>query len=287
MIQAKLKSLFVLPAAGLSLLLAALSLVLALAGGADWLAWWGAFAATLPLPLVLLSLVLVPRPRASENAPLALLIASGGAFLAAWELLFEGVAGWQPLTVACTGLILLLAYVFWYARFGRIASGKLDVGSKLPSFALRDISGKDVTSDDYIGRPAALVFYRGNWSPVCMAQLEELAGAQAELTELGIRVALISPQSEVRSRALASRLDVPFDFLVDEGNRVAEALDIAVRNGVPAGLPGGYNPDTVMPTVIVTNATGTILFSDQTDNYRVRPEPDVFMAILRRAGAIA
>ena len=43
-------------------------------------------------------------------------------------------------------------------------------------------------------------------------------------------------------------------------------------------------PDTVMPTVVVTNANGTILFSDQADNYRVRPEPDIFLAILRRAG---
>jgi hypothetical protein len=42
-----------------------------------------------------------------------------------------------------------------------------------------------------------------------------------------------------------------------------------------------------MPTVVVTNASGTIVFSDQTDNYRVRPEPDVFLAILRRSGAVA
>ena len=44
---------------------------------------------------------------------------------------------------------------------------------------------------------------------------------------------------------------------------------------------------TVMPTVVVTDANGTIVFSDQTDNYRVRPEPDVFLAILRRSGAVA
>jgi hypothetical protein len=42
-----------------------------------------------------------------------------------------------------------------------------------------------------------------------------------------------------------------------------------------------------MPTVIVTNASGTILFTDQTDNYRVRPEPDIYISILRRAGAVA
>ena len=75
-------------------------------------------------------------------------------------------------------------------------------------------------------------------------------------------------------------------FLVDHDNKVAESLNIAVRNGVPAGVPGGYAADTVMPTLIVTNGRGTIVFSDQTDNYRVRPEPDAFLAILRRARAM-
>jgi peroxiredoxin len=81
--------------------------------------------------------------------------------------------------------------------------------------------------------------------------------------------------------------DVPFHFLIDADNELAESLGIAIDYGVPAGLPGGYAPSTVMPTVVVTNANGTIVFSDQTDNYRVRPEPDVFLAILRRSGAVA
>ncbi len=80
---------------------------------------------------------------------------------------------------------------------------------------------------------------------------------------------------------------MPFHFLVDAENRFAESLGIAIDNGVPFGLPGGYDPKTVMPTVVVTNANGTIVFSDQTDNYRVRPEPDVFLAILRRSEAVA
>ncbi len=43
----------------------------------------------------------------------------------------------------------------------------------------------------------------------------------------------------------------------------------------------GYESDTVLPTVILTNASGHIFFSDQTDNYRARPEPGDFEAILK------
>jgi hypothetical protein len=42
-----------------------------------------------------------------------------------------------------------------------------------------------------------------------------------------------------------------------------------------------------MPTVVVTDAGGRILFADQTDNYRVRPEPSTFLAVLDRSGATA
>jgi peroxiredoxin len=131
------------------------------------------------------------------------------------------------------------------------------------------------------------MFYRGNWCPLCMAQVAEIAGRYRELDEMGVSVTLISPQPLVETQKLAAAHATGFRFWVDTGNRVARELDIAVYGGVPFGVPGDYDPHTVMPTVVVTNDNGRILYSDQTDNYRVRPEPDTFIAILRRAGAIA
>ncbi len=117
-----------------------------------------------------------------------------------------------------------------------------------------------------------------------MAQIREIANRYQDIAAMGIKVVLISPQPDEQSRKLAAQYDVPFIVLVDEDNKVAEELGIAVKNGVPIGIPGGYSGDTVLPTLVVSNEKGTILFSDQTDNYRVRPEPDIFLAILRRAG---
>jgi hypothetical protein len=36
-----------------------------------------------------------------------------------------------------------------------------------------------------------------------------------------------------------------------------------------------------MPTVLITNPDGTILFADETDNYRVLPEPGLFLESVR------
>jgi len=46
----------------------------------------------------------------------------------------------------------------------------------------------------------------------------------------------------------------------------------------------GYDSDTVMPTVVMTNSAGKIIFADLTDNYRVRPEPEDFLRVFDEQG---
>lgn len=68
------------------------------------------------------------------------------------------------------------------------------------------------------------------------------------------------------------------------GARVAQTLGIANAYGVPMGMQVlGYDSETVLPTVIITEVGGRILWADETDNYRVRPEPELFLNVLREA----
>lgn len=283
-IDAKYKSLFIFPAVIVLALTAIASLVMVAISADERLAWVGALLAALPLPILIVSLTVRPSPRTSENLPLLTFIGAVGVMLAFWEQFIEANSGWQPTATAAFAGALFLMYLLWYSRFGRFDSAQLMVGSKLPAFSLKDTAGKAFDSSSLTGSPAVVLFYRGNWCPLCMAQIREIAAKYQEMDAMGIKVVLISPQSVEYSRELAARFEVPFVVLVDEGNQVAQSLGIAVSNGVPVGVPGNYEPDTVMPTLVVTNENGTILFSDQTDNYRVRPEPDIFLAILRRAG---
>ncbi len=282
----KLKSLFVMPAVMVSMFLCLFSVFKAFGGNADWLGWAGAAVAALPMPLLMGRLMLAATARTADNLPVLLFVSLAGTCLVAWEVYFEGTGDTLAIVCAVTATLIIFTYVFWYSRYGRHEEASLGVGSKLPDFELTDLEGNVVRAADFTGAPTVFLFYRGNWCPLCMAQIGELVDRYQELDELGVTVCLISPQSEEHTEALASKHDVPFRFLLDQDNKVAESLNIAVRNGVPAGVPGGYDADTVMPTLIVTNAAGTIVFSDQTDNYRVRPEPDFFLAILRRARAM-
>lgn len=285
-IDAKYKSLFIFPAVGASMVLFGVSVFAALLGGIEATAWLGAAIASIPLPIIATYLMLGGPERTSENFPFMLLIGAAGVMVAGWEQFIEGSSGWSPTAVALTSGMLLIMYVFWYSRFGRFDSVHLAVGGKLPEFSLKDSDGNVFDSSSLAGAPAVLVFYRGNWCPLCMAQIKEIADRYQDMEAMGIKVVLISPQPDELSRKLASQYDAPLHFLVDEDNKLAYELGIGVKNGVPVGIPGGYASDTVLPTLIVCSASGTIIFSDQTDNYRVRPEPDVFLAILRRSGVI-
>ncbi len=304
--DAKLKSWFITPAVAVTGLMLLGSLVMAAAGIGERLAWLGAALASAPLPALVARTMVAPTARTSEYLPLHLLAIVVGLVLAGRTMYRDFVTSWElyqnfvdalvaafyvstgsaPALVAIAAAVIFLVYVFWYSRFGRYPDARLDVGGKLPEFELSDLDGNVVKSTDFKGAPAVLLFYRGNWCPFCMAQLDELVERYQEMEKLGIAVYLISPQPDGATKALAERHGVGFHYLSDRGNKAAEKLEIAVKNGVPLGIPGDYPADTVMPTVIVTSANGTILYSDQTDNYRVRPEPDIFLALLRRAGAV-
>jgi peroxiredoxin len=269
-----MKSWLLYPAAAASGVLAVAALIAAAMAEDARMAWLGAAVAGLPLPLFIARTRLMPIVRTSENLPLLLLVSATGLVIAGWEAYMERQAEWPPVAVALAGSLLLVLYVFAYSRFGRFPSPKLAVGNKLPEFDLTGLDEGSVRSAGFGGQSAVFLFFSGDDCPFCMGQVREIAARYAELRDLGIHLVLVSPQPAARTRKLAAETGLSASFSVDRGNRAAEALGIAKEG-------------RVMPTVVVTNSNGTILYSDQTDNYRVRPEPDIYISILKRAGAIS
>ncbi len=225
------------------------------------------------------------RKARTDAAPwLVELLSALGALLSVVGYLREPALGPWPLLYGTLGALSVVAYLRWYSRFGREKNSALVVGAPLPSFELKDEQGRVVKSEELLQGPAVLLFYRGNWCPLCMAQIREVAALYRDLEARGCTVALISGQSEEHTRSLAKRFDAPFRFLVDADLSVARRLGIFHERGVmPALRLLGYDDDTVFPTVVVVGADRRVLMVDQTDNYRVRPEPDVFLAVLDAA----
>jgi peroxiredoxin len=274
----------IVPIVGFDLLAAAGATGMAVTGGVGLrsLAWLGAAAAAAALPFQLVGFYALRKGRTSRNLTVTTAIASVATVVAVGASFLAGM-GW-PAVIAILGLVSTQFYARWYSRLDRQRQASLEVGARLPHFDVIDIDGTVVSSESFLGKPTAFLFIRGNWCPLCVAQVRELAGQYQALADRGVEVALISPQSLDETRALAERFDVAFRYLTDLGASAARSLGILHEGGVPPGVTQlGYEADTVFPTVIVIDESGTVVFSDQTDDYRVRPEPALFIAALDAA----
>lgn len=245
-------------------------------------AWTGILVALLPSLLFFVRLFVSPVPRTSSNLHTLLILAVCGAVLGlllATSPEQEFFTYLYSFGLAIGGGVL---YIYWYSRLGRVPSAALSVGKLLPTFSLKDSNGESWESNQPGNHPVLLLFFRGNWCPLCMAQIKEIAAQYRELDAMGVKVCLVSPQPEAHTQSLANRFDVNFHFMIDENNQVAKELGIEAKQGTPKGLEVlGYDSDTVLPTAVLTGKDGKIIFTDQTDNYRVRPEPETFLRIFR------
>ena len=248
----------------------------------DYISWGGVLLVTAPFMTVISWLMMFTNvARTSAHFPLLNVLGAIGVMLASWGY-FQGASITAPI-LSLVGWISFIVYAYWYSGFGRRPRAQLKIGQTLPEFDVKDVAGRSISSASLLDKPTIWIFYRGNWCPLCMAQIKELVSQYKQLQALGVRVVLISPQPHKNTMGLAERFDVPFDFLTDEGNRAGRKLGIENPHGLPMGMQMiGYDSETVLPTVIITDAGGQILWAHETDNYRIRPEPDVYLAVLRQ-----
>jgi peroxiredoxin len=251
-----------------------------LSNGAWNSAWLGtALACSAPV-LFFARAYTFPIARTTANMHLMLGAGTAGAVL---SILLGGDALAAPVLIASgVGVVGVVLYVYWYSRFDPPEVTVLREGAALPTFQLQE-QGRTVSSSELITKPALWIFYRGNWCPLCMAQIREVAAEYRELARRGVEVFLISPQPAGHTASLASKFDVPMRFMTDADNAAAKTLGVMEKSGLPAGMQVlGYDSDVPRPTVFISAAGGRLIYCDLSSNYRVRPEPSEFLAVLDR-----
>jgi peroxiredoxin len=179
-----------------------------------------------------------------------------------------------------------------------IPAGVVKVGDALAPFTLYNAVGKPVSLEDLVATgPAVLVFYRGVWCPYCNVALsayqQHLLPA---LTERGVRLAAVSPQSPDGSLSMQEKHDLGFTVLSDPGNSIARILGILTRPSDEAraaqlelGLDlTAVNADSTvgvpMPTVAILDADHVLRWIDVHPDYSTRTEPAQVISALDQLG---
>jgi peroxiredoxin len=233
----------------------------------------------LPFGFFMVLMALRPAARTSRSLSVMSVLLIVGAILTITQV-YQGAMANIYFLVPISSLGLWMLYVYWYSFLPK-SRAEMKLGGQLPDLTFLNQDKGDVSSADFLGKKVLYLFYRGNWCPLCMAQIKEISAQYQELEKRGVEVLLISPQPVSHSVSLAKKMKVNFHFLSDTDNAMARKLKIDQAQGTPLGMEVlGYTRETVLPTVIITDEEGKIIFLDQTDNYRVRPEPETFLKVL-------
>lgn len=237
-------------------------------------------AAAVPMAFFMWLMFLKPARTSAHLLPFTLLSGAGVAIVMVVDYRSGGAVS-TAFILAAIAFIGWYLYLRWYSRLPQPDLPHLAEGKILPEFQLQNANGETVSSTEFRGSPHILLFYRGNWCPLCMAQIQEVAGQWREIEQRGAKVVLVSPQSQKHTLTLAQRFDVPMQFLHDPSSKAALKLNIAAPGSLPLGMEVmGYDSNAVLPTVIISDSEGRILYAHLTDNYRVRPEPETFISVL-------
>jgi peroxiredoxin len=183
-----------------------------------------------------------------------------------------------------------LAAVFAHEQTDLTANGvpaaAVASGAELPDATLLDVDGATVTLFETIcDAPAVLVFYRGAWCPYCNIALkhyqEQLLPA---LTERGIRLVAISPQTPDGSTAITANGSLEFPVLSDPSNVLVRSLGILTEPSADARAAHtdlGFDVadsnadatgDIPFPTVLLVDGNRIVRFADVHVDYTTRTE---------------
>ena len=101
------------------------------------------------------------------------------------------------------------------------------VGETAPDFTLAGTDGRDYSLADHRGRPVVVVFYPGDGTPVCTRQLNDYNRQLRRLTDRGVDVLAISPQTVASHEAFAAAEGgFGFPLLSDPDKEVGRAYGI-------------------------------------------------------------
>ncbi len=145
----------------------------------------------------------------------------------------------------------------------------MKVGEIAPDFTLKDGEGSDWTLSNYKGRTVVLLFYPGDNTPVCTAQLCSVRDHWSEYQATGAEVVGISTDTLESHSGFTEKHNLPLRLLSDADRKVSTTYDM--KSWLPGRSARG---------VVVIDGDGRIAYHKAESLSLFRPaDSDVLAAI--------
>ena len=149
---------------------------------------------------------------------------------------------------------------------------KTTVGSPGPHFTLKDGDGNDWSLRDHLGRTVVLLFYPGDNTPVCTAQLCSVRDHWSDYQATGAEVVGISTDTVESHKSFAESKQLPLKLLSDPDRTVSELYEM--KSWLPGRSARG---------VVVIDKKGKIAYQKAQPVSLFKPSDDEVLAAIRKA----
>ena len=148
----------------------------------------------------------------------------------------------------------------------------MKIGEQASDFTLKDGEGNDWKLSDHRGKTVVLLFYPGDNTPVCTAQLCSVRDHWSEYQATGAEVVGISTDSVDSHKGFAEKNSLPLRLLSDSDRKVSEMYDM--KSWLPGRSARG---------VVVINKDGKVVHSKTQSLSLFRPADSDVLDAIRRA----
>lgn len=187
-------------------------------------------------------------------------------------------------------LNLLLFVFLTTVSFAQVPENAKDispllVGEVLPEATLSKPDGTKINLQQVLKeKPTILVFYRGGWCPYCNSQLSGLTEIESQIINLGYQIVAISPDNFQVLLGTEEKNEIQYQLFSDEGAQLIQAVGIGFKTpeGSKKYIFNKTNFEATeilpVPTVMIVNKKGQILFEYINPDYKTRISADLLFA---------
>ncbi|MCR9040183.1 thioredoxin-dependent thiol peroxidase [Bacillus sp. L381] len=102
----------------------------------------------------------------------------------------------------------------------------IEIGQAAPDMELVNDSGEEVSLTDFKGKYVVLYFYPKDMTPGCTTEACDFRDQHESFAGLNAVIIGVSPDSRDRHEKFKQKHDLPFQLLVDDEHKLAEAFGV-------------------------------------------------------------
>lgn len=148
----------------------------------------------------------------------------------------------------------------------------MKIGETAPDFTLKDYSGHDWSLGDFRGKTVVLLFYPGDNTPVCTAQLCSVRDHWSDYQATGAEVVGISMDGVDSHLKFKEKHELPLNLLSDSGGEVSALYDM--KSWLPGRSARG---------VVVIDKNGVVVYHKVQAVSLFKPSDDEVIAAIHAA----